>query len=273
MFLVIRHTLLNTLSIWFFLPWTCVQLARAAPPLQQNEEALIPLTNEECSLNYRDMVANQPDFVADLTFFRSERFSGGGGSMRIARKSKRYREESQFWIFIGEEGKPAARVFEQAKTYDDLEPERYERVNTSEPFNPATLAQETGITFEALGTVTIDGHSCIKIKAFQSDKTAKIYLYVARDLKNLVIVAQVLDPPRSFVQRLKNISLEVPDSIVTIPPDYKPIEHDRWTKVETARITYKGRQSKDYGVGTLNLNLPKSKFLPSAFLNIFRVRA
>src|SRR5262249_24600332 len=93
-----------------------------------------------------------------------------------------------------------------------------------------------------------EGHSCIKIKAVQKDKPAKIYLYAARDLKNLVIVAQFVDPPFRFVQRLSNISLEVPDSLVAIPTDYKPIEHDRWEKVETARLTYKGRQSKDYGV-------------------------
>jgi hypothetical protein len=51
-----------------------------------------------------------------------------------------------------------------------------------------------------------------------------------------------------MVQMLKNISLEVPASLVEIPPDYKSIEHDRWSKVETARITYKGRPSKDFGV-------------------------
>jgi toxin ParE1/3/4 len=245
---VIRLTLLITLSILIYIPSICVQPVRATPSLQQNEEDLIPLTTEERSLNYHDVIANQPDFVADLTFFRSERFSGGGGAMRVARKSNRYREESQFWIFIGEVGKPAARLFTGDKTYDDLEPVRYERANSSQPFNPATLAQETGTTFEALGTVTIEGHSCIKIKATQKGKPATIYLYAARDLKNLVIVAQFVDPPRRFVQRLSNISLEVPDSLVEIPPDFKPIQHDRWEKVETARVTYKGRQSKDYGV-------------------------
>jgi len=96
--------------------------------------------------------------------------------------------------------------------------------------------------------VEIDGHRCIKIKATRKDKPEKIYLYAARDLKNLIMVAQILNPPRGFVQRLSNVSLEVPDSLVEIPPDYKAIAHDRWTKVETAKITYKGRPSKDYGV-------------------------
>jgi hypothetical protein len=49
-------------------------------------------------------------------------------------------------------------------------------------------------------------------------------------------------------QKLTNISLEVGDSLVTIPGDYKPVEHDRWTKIENATLTYNRRASKDFGV-------------------------
>jgi hypothetical protein len=64
-------------------------------------------------------------------------------------------------------------------------------------------------------------------------------------LQNLVIVTQLSEPGRSTLQRLSNISLDVPDSLVQIPADYKPIEHDRWTRIETARVTYGGRVAKD----------------------------
>src|SRR5215467_1265578 len=74
-------------------------------------EVLLPLTDEERALNAGAVILNQPDFVADVTFFRSEEVSGGGGSLRIARKGNRYRAESKFWTFIGESGKPAARLF------------------------------------------------------------------------------------------------------------------------------------------------------------------
>jgi hypothetical protein len=76
-------------------------------------------------------------------------------------------------------------------------------------------------------------------------KPEKFYFYAARDLNNLVIVAQIVEPKRSTLQRLGNISLDVPDSLVQIPPDYKPIEHDRWVKLENAKVTYGGRASKD----------------------------
>src|SRR2546425_420754 len=78
---------------------------------EQNKEKLTPLTDEDRSLNPRDMILNQPDFVADLNFFVSEGFGGYGGAERLARKGTKYREESQFWIFVGELGKPAARLF------------------------------------------------------------------------------------------------------------------------------------------------------------------
>ena len=102
------------------------------------------------------------------------------------------------------------------------------------------------MTFTAVGTVAIDGHHCIKIEARRKATQDKYYFYVARDLKNLAIVTQLVQSlNRSTIQKLTNISLEVPDSLVHIPPDYKSIEHDRWTKLENAIVTYKGKAAKD----------------------------
>jgi hypothetical protein len=204
------------------------------------------MTDEERALDPHNLVLNQPDFVGDVTYFRNEQTHGGGGWERIARKGQRYREESQFWIFIGESGKPAARLFPESRTYDDLEVVRYESPTTYRPFNPRTLAFEDGVTYKVLGAVMTEGHRCTKIEATRRIKPEKIILYAARDLSNLFIVADVLDAPRSFLQRLSNVSLEVSDTIVEIPRDYKPIEHDRWTKVETAIVTYKGAPANDY---------------------------
>jgi hypothetical protein len=211
----------------------------------KEEEVLTPLTPEERSLNARNVILNQPDFVADLNFFVGEGFGGFGGAERLARKGKRYREESQFWIFIGELGKPSARLFPQAKAYDDFESARGGSADST-PINPAALAAEPDVTFTALGTRVIDGHNCLKIEAARKGKPEKFYFYAARDLKNLVIVTQIVEPKRNTLQTLGNISLAVPDDLVQIPPDYKPIEHDRWVKLENAKVTYGGRASKDF---------------------------
>lgn len=212
---------------------------------QQDEEKLTPLTAEERALDPREVIRNQPDFVADLSIFVGEGFGGYGVTQRLARKGNRYREESEFWIFIGELGKPSARVFPKDKSYDDFEPARGGSADHT-LINPAELAKEDRVTFTALGTRVLDGHKCLKIAATRKDNPKQFYFYAALDLKNLVIVAQILEPRRNTVQRLANISLDVPDSLVQIPSDYKPIEHDRWVKLENAKVTYGGKPSNDF---------------------------
>jgi hypothetical protein len=51
-----------------------------------------------------------------------------------------------------------------------------------------------------------------------------------------------------MTERLSNITLQVADDLVDIPADFKPIDHVRWTKLESAKVTYNGKPSKDYGV-------------------------
>jgi hypothetical protein len=223
------------------------EISARAEKNAKDEEVLIPLTEEERALDPRDIILNQPDFMADLNFFVGEGFGGHGGAERLVRKGNRYREESQFWIFIGELGKPSARLFPKAKAYDDFESARGGSVDST-PINPAALAKENDVKFISLGTRVIEGHNCLKIEATRNGKPEKFYFYAARDLNNLVIVSQIVEPKRSTLQRLGNISLDGPDSLVQIPLDYKPIEHDRWVKLENAKVTYGGKPSKDFVV-------------------------
>jgi hypothetical protein len=214
---------------------------------KRNEEVLAPLTDAERRMDVSDIILNQPDFVADLDFFVNEGFGGFGGAERIARKGTRFREESKFWTFVGEIGKSSVRLYPQAKVYDEMVPPRVGSADGS-PLNAKALALDSDITLTALGTEQIEGHKCIKIEAVTKDRPEKVYLYSAQDLMGLTIVVQVIVPKRSTVQRLHSVSLEVPDGLVEIPPDYKPIEHEKWTKLESAKLTYQGKPSKDYGV-------------------------
>ncbi|MEA2205748.1 MAG: hypothetical protein QOE77_2524 [Blastocatellia bacterium] len=237
----IRTSLAGLVTL-FVIALTCVSDAHG-----QSAEVLTPLTAEERALNPRDVILNQPDFVADLDFFVGEGFGGYGGAERLARKGNRYREESQFWIFIGELEKPSARLFPEDKTYNGFESARGGSADRT-PINPRVLALENDVSFTALGTRVIDGHNCLKIEAMRKGKPEKFFFYAARDLQNLVIVVQLVEPKRTTQQRLSNISLEVPNSLVEIPSDYKSIEHDRWIKIETAKVTYQGRIAEDASV-------------------------
>lgn len=225
-----------------------------APKLltQGTEEVLTPLTDQERLLSPRQLLLDQPDFVANVGFFQADFIDGkamGGLSFseRLAIKGNRFREESQFWIFIGEIGKSAVRLYPPAKTFDDMEPSRG-LGNTSGIEYPKSAAADSEIVLTSLGTVQVGEHKCIKIEAGIEGKPTKIYYYLATDMKNLVIASQLTSPQRNVGQSLSNISFDVPDDLVQVPSDYSAIPHDRWTKVDTAKVIYKGKPSNNFGV-------------------------
>ena len=111
--------------------------------------------------------------------------------------------------------------------------------------NPNILLADAGMALSALGKLEIEGHSCLKIEASRKDQPEMIYLYAARDLKNLIIVTQIIGPEKSTIARLRNVTFDVPDALVQIPSDYRVIERDRWVKLETAEVTYDGRLYQD----------------------------
>src|SRR5579859_2451896 len=153
---------------------------------KKNEEILTPLTDAEQQLNPREILLGQPDFVADLELFVSEGVGAYSWAERIARKGNRYREESQFWIFVGEIGKTSVRIYSEGKVYDDMLPPRGASADGG-LLNLRALALKSNVTFAALGTVLIDGRKCVKIEAVQEGNPNKTYLYAASDLKNLII--------------------------------------------------------------------------------------
>ena len=177
----------------------------------------------------------------------NEGFGGFSVTEHIARKGSRYREENGYWIFVGEIGKPSVRLHPEKKVYDDILPPR-EGLEDGDVFDPRVLGLESEASFAALGTVQIDGHKCVKIEVARKGEREKIYLYAALDLKNLVLIAQRIGQNRGMAERLRNISFDVSDNLVEIPSDFKPIEHDKWTKVESAKVTYNGKPSEDCGV-------------------------
>src|SRR5258707_11638032 len=126
-----------------------------------------------------------------------------------------------------------------------MQPSRVSAVDPSLLY-PKPFALGEGVTLLALGTTEFDGHRCLKIEVMQKDRTEKVYLYAALDLKNLIVVKQELGPKQGSIQKLTKVSLEVPDALIEIPSDFKPIAHDKWTKMESAKVTYKDKVSNDY---------------------------
>jgi hypothetical protein len=230
---------------------SCVSVAqvrKATPtPTPTDEPPLAPLTEAERSLNLHDLVANQPDFVADEVFFYSEGFGGFSANRHIARKGNRYFVDTGFVKVITEPGKEI-RLNDGNKTFEETPIGSEFVAGNGHPIDPTLLPLQKGATFVALGSQTIDGHKCLKIEVKVPDQKAQIFLYAAEDLKYLIIAAQVLNPPRGSIQRLQKISLDVPVALVEIPPDYRPPPKHKWSRVDSATVTYDGKRGKGFSV-------------------------
>jgi hypothetical protein len=249
MLLPLTVVLLQLLNLAVPYAWDVPQDAgtQSAKEEKKAAEILSPLTQEERSLDPRIILLHQPDFAADLGFFVNEGFGGYSGGEHYVRKGERYREESQYWTFVGEIGKATLRLYPGGRFYDDMVPSRISAVEGSLHY-PQAFALNSAATLSALGTVEVDGHKCLKVEVLQDGRAEKNYLYAALDLKNLIIARQSLGPRASMTERLSNITLQVPDGLVDIPADFKPIDHVRWTKMESAKVTYNGKPSKGYRV-------------------------
>ena len=212
-----------------------------------DEPPIMPLSEAERALDLPGIVANQPDFVADESFFYNEGFGGFGAKRHVARKGNRYFIDTGFVKIIVESDKEI-RLNDASKTFEETPIRNQLVLSNGRPINPQMLASQNGVKFIALGTQFIDGHKCLKIEAKLNEQDVQVFLYAAEDLKYLIIAAQVLNPPRSSVQKLQNISLEVPSQLAEIPPDYKPLPKYKWMRIDSAEVFYDGKLQKDYSV-------------------------
>jgi hypothetical protein len=99
-----------------------------------------------------------------------------------------------------------------------------------------------------VGNQVVNNHPCLKVEAKLKGNSAQIFLYVAKDLRYLVVAIEVLTPPKRSTQQLTNISLEVPDKILEIPADYKPLPKHIWTRLTNAKTIYEGKPAKEASV-------------------------
>lgn len=233
-----------TLFLSFLLLAFCVsvaQIRKPAPnPPQSDEPPLIPLTEAERALDLKSIVTNQPDFVADEVFFYGEGFGGLSARRHIAKKGNRFFVDTGHVKVIKERNKEI-RLNDYDKTFEETPIGSEFVLGNGQPIHVQSLASQDGVSFVALGTQVIDGHRCVKIQAKIPNQTAEVFLYAAEDLKYLILVAQVLNSPRGAIQRLQNVSLDVPDGLVEIPAGYTPQPKHKWSRLDSAIVTYDGK--------------------------------
>jgi hypothetical protein len=223
------------------------QVRNAKPVPTKDEPPLVPLTEAERALDFRNIVANQPDFVADEEFFYGEGRGGFSAKRHVARKGNRYYIDTGVVKVITEPGKEI-RIYDETKSFEENPIGSEFVLGNGHPINPKLLLLQNGATFVGLGAQTIDGHKCLKIETFVPDQKAQVFLYAAEDLKYLIIAAQVLNPPRGSFQRLQNISLDVPLTLIEIPPNYQPLAKHKWLRIDSANVSFDDKPAKDFSV-------------------------
>ncbi len=211
------------------------------------EEVLQPLKEAERSLDFQKLLSNQPNFVADETFFYGEGFGGISGKNRVAKKDNRYFVDTGYVKVITEDNR-AIRLNDSNKTFDESVVRDEIVLNNGLPLNPQTLAKQKNIKFIPIGIQVIDNHKTIKVEAKLENQTSQVFLYFAEDLNYLIVAIQVLNSQRGSIQRLQNISLDVPSGLVEIPSDYKPILKYKWKRVDFAKVFYDKKLQKKSSV-------------------------
>lgn len=160
----------------------------------------------------RELLAKQPDFVAEEIIFSVEEHgphghvSGHELASRKAKKGKFYRTDTGVATFFEDATKPGGGLWFEGAQYAE------------------SFAGKEGIKFEFAGTERVREYECIKVKATRDTKEKKpvedevVYFYVAKDLRNLVIATQVFTPKRKTTYVLRNISFDIPAGLFKDAP-------------------------------------------------------
>lgn len=181
------------------------------PSAPENPEAL------------RQVLANQPDYVAARQFIFSEGFGGFGANSKVAKLGRRRREETDDTVFINESGKPTVKVYPKRKEYSEQPVE----ADGDSQFSPEGLAGRDDVNFKLLGREKVGGYDCLKIEVTYKDERLRemvFVFYAAPALRNLVIREEIsLGEQVKFITQLSGVSFNVPGKLFAIPAGYKKV--------------------------------------------------
>lgn len=169
------------------------------------------------------MLANQPDFAADIKFVTGPISYDG----KVVKRGESWRVELPLPFPGGQKVKtvtyiranePTLMVLPDRKQFVELPP-----ADETSLVNPlkTTLREleKRGVTIEQVGKETVDGHPATKYRATRQGEDAEMFIWMADDLKNLVVKLEGRRENRNFGATWTNVSLDPPASEVSPPPD------------------------------------------------------
>lgn len=182
-------------------------------------------------LEPRRLLAAQPDYRANASCLRYEKRFGHGytESLKSAKKGDFYRSESKTYIDYFSSDAPPVRYSFKTKKFEVFSGDAENHLWFTKIESSALLAADETLKFEIVGRESVDfetngktkKHELIKIKVTGEttiggdgdwDK-AEAFLYVAPDLKNLVVKTELFFPKAGRNCTLREISFDVPEEI------------------------------------------------------------
>lgn len=228
-----------SLLSFFFMTISLGWFALGQADNQPNEPVVLPLTEAEKTIVSKEIVSNQPDFTATEAYFSARAISGFSVARNVARKGRQYRVDTGMVVIISELDRPVIRV-NQDKTFETGVANFRPFVSATVPLNPTDLLGFEDISFTSVGTIELERNKLLKIQAKSKEFEHEIFLYADLGRKNLITIIQILGSERRSIQRLQDISFEVPDKLFDLT-GYRERPKLAWRKVDGAKVTSKGK--------------------------------
>ncbi len=192
------------------------------------------------NVSSRQMIAVQPDFTAAMSCLKYEETFGHGygEQFKSAKKGDFYRHEAKDYIDYFSPHAPPYRYSFKTKKFEPFTGDVDNHLWFESLESPALLAQDESLKIELIGKEMLDfktggkteKRERIKIKVTGETEVggdydkAEGFLYVAPELKNLVVKTELIFPTAGQICTLKNISFGAPANLFKQFADYRRAE-------------------------------------------------
>lgn len=170
----------------------------------------------------QDLLAKQPDHKADVVVASDS----SQVKVKIAKKGDHYRVEGPLpgvgpSIAFLNLGGTSVVLFPDKKQYFEVSGAD-QQASFQGPMTSVidTLLKRREAKFELVGDETVDGHPAAKYKVTVEGQEGEVRLFLAKDLKNLLIRIEQTISGKTFSLSMTNASLDVTDADVQPPADY-----------------------------------------------------
>jgi hypothetical protein len=203
--------------------------AHYPPSLLAMLERVWKLRPPDHTPSVRDILINQPDYIATETFTSAFMGHGFVVTYKTAKRMDCYRRQSETQITYSCLNQPNTIFYPGTREYSEEARPKGAAADSLFLSDVQTFARErSDAKYSLVGTEKIGEQECLKIEAKVTYKGASrgwqefVYVfYAARNLNNLVIGVDLTGKETYASSRLSNIRLDFPDRLFKRPEGYR----------------------------------------------------